>query len=69
MRRLLMGRLYTKLIDPQHAIKFAVQTPGYETRKGSMFHNPALPDRFLKKPVRRDLDSKILSKKLIGDHN
>ena len=39
------------------ALKNISNIMGYETCKGSMFHNPASPDRFLKKPAKYEFET------------
>ena len=38
-------------------INIVLKVIGYETCKGSMFHNPASPDRFLKKPAKYEFET------------
>ena len=47
------GRILKNPAKYGFEIADAISKPiGYETCKGSMFHNPASPDRFLKKPAK-----------------
>ena len=45
-----MKRCWSVIHKAHQGKGLAAELIGYETCKGSMFHNPASPDRFLKKP-------------------
>ena len=52
------GRILKNPAKYGFEIADAISKPiGYETCKGSMFHNPASPDRFLKKPAKYEFET------------